>query len=479
MPFTVHHNLFPNTIYNTYRIPELPIGFFPTFDAAYSPSRTALATFYLQDPSTLNITGEGVGAAEITVTGNRLTNSMVTSVYQVNPNSDGNFIFSPLTKEFNITNAFVIVNLVIKMYQKTLQNINPTHQFLNWQWGAGAPLTVNVYAGMEQNAFYAREEQALKFFYFFDQFGRIVYTAASLDVVAHETGHAILDALMPGYFEPSILGKDGNLYPNPETGALHESFGDLTAMFLLLSLPKVSQTLIEQTNGNLHKRNFLNSLAEQFGQAMGEFALRDADNDLTLEQATNNYTDFEVHQLSNVFTGAIYDILVDFFNLNSVKNAATLTSTAEEVKKLVLNAILAGPAEGASYVDIVEGMLRLESDPQKQSIIKYQFFDKRHLCRLNYQDGGMLQLTRQYNKKPSSRSCSTLPNHACCKGHAIARCLHGNANMLSRSVYGSPMMRFSQVSPYTSTYVMDTRVALQPSCSTQRNVVPYRYYLGF
>jgi len=446
MPFNSYYNLFTNTIYNT-PLPKSPVQFFSNFDAVNNHCRIAKATFYLQDPSTLGTKGEGVRVANVSVTGNTLANSMITSVHQVNPNPDGNFVFSPLTEEFNITNAFVITNLVVKMYQKILQNINTTHKFLNWQWGAGQPLTVDVYAGMEQNAFYARSKKALKFFYFPDQSGKIVYTSESLDVVAHETGHAVLDALMPGYSNPTLLGRNGKLYSNPETGALHEAFGDLTAIFLLLSLPGVSNILINQTKGNVHIPTFLNSLAEEFGHASGQVALRNADNDLTFAQATNGYTNFEIHQLSSVFTGAIYDIFVDFFNLNKVKNAATLIATAENVQKLLLMAIFVGPQEGASYVDIVLEMFKLEPDPVKRDIIQYQFFTKRGLCRINYQGYGMSELiSTQYNKNPDNRSCATLPHHACRHGHAIAKCIHNNSantNRLPEKFYCPPTMLFS------------------------------------
>ncbi len=54
-----------------------------------------------------------------------------------------------------------------------------------------------------------------------------VFTCRSFDIVAHETGHAILDGLKPGWLDhPSN---------QPQTGGLHEWFGDLCAIFLTLS----------------------------------------------------------------------------------------------------------------------------------------------------------------------------------------------------------------------------------------------------
>ena len=51
--------------------------------------------------------------------------------------------------------------------------------------------------GMGVNAYYSRKERSLRFSYFHpnnDENAPLVYTCRSFDIVAHETGHAILDA---------------------------------------------------------------------------------------------------------------------------------------------------------------------------------------------------------------------------------------------------------------------------------------------
>jgi hypothetical protein len=102
----------------------------------------------------------------------------------------------------------------------------------------------------------------------------------------------VLDALQPGW-----LG----LANPPQTGGLHESFGDLTAIFLALSQLDQVEAVIAQTKANLHDKTFLSDLAEEFGLALGRpNGLRNADNDLKLSQVGT-----EVHAISQVFTGAI------------------------------------------------------------------------------------------------------------------------------------------------------------------------------
>jgi len=119
-------------------------------------------------------------------------------------------------------------------------------------------------------------------------------------VVAHETGHAVLDMLQPGWLEMK----------SAETLALHESFGDLTAILCLLAQLDVCEIIIAETKTNLKASNFFADLAEEFGVNVGrKRALRSAINDFKLGQTSN-----EPHELSQVFTGAVYDILAEIFN---------------------------------------------------------------------------------------------------------------------------------------------------------------------
>ena len=74
--------------------------------------------------------------------------------------------------------------------------------------------------------FYGREQRCLKFGDFVPtgQAER-VFTCRSSDIVSPEAAHAVLDGLKPDW----LLAHNP-----PQTGALHEAFGDLTAIFLSL-----------------------------------------------------------------------------------------------------------------------------------------------------------------------------------------------------------------------------------------------------
>lgn len=272
----------------------------------------------------------------------------------VTPNVFGDLIATPGTDAFDTVHTYAVVRQTLTMYQRARNN-GTSPAPLPWQWNTVTllePLKIFPKAGNNMNALYSRNERALKFF-FFNKPGDpptapLIFTCRSLDIVAHETGHAILDGLKPGW-----LGF-GN---PPQTGALHEAFGDLTAIFLTLSQLDQVEAVIAQTKGDLHDKSFLSDLAEQFGLALGRpNGLRNADNDLTLAQVGT-----QVHSLSQVFTGAVYDILADIYGFErrtSIKDdAATLYQTAQYVCGLVLRGIIAAPGTGATFADVANRML--------------------------------------------------------------------------------------------------------------------------
>jgi hypothetical protein len=145
----------------------------------------------------------------------------------------------------------------------------------------------------------------------------------------------------------------------PQTGALHEAFGDITAIFLALSQFDQVEAVIAQTRSNLHDKTFLSDVAEEFGLVLGRpNGLRNADNDLRLSQVGT-----EVHALSQVFTGGIYDVMADIFAFERkpAKNddAVVLYAVAQYLCGLLLRAIIAAPASNATFAHVVNQMLTI------------------------------------------------------------------------------------------------------------------------
>ncbi len=161
----------------------------------------------------------------------------------------------------------------------------------------GNRLIVVPHAGFGQNAFYDRESKSLQFYYF-DHEGKRVYTCLSTDIINHEFGHAVIDGVRPHLFESSLV----------ETGAFHESMGDLTAILIILRNNEFRGQLAEATGGDLSGASHLTNIAEQFGTAVsGQPYLRTALNKLKMSDVAG---ESGPHRVSEVLTGAMFDILL-------------------------------------------------------------------------------------------------------------------------------------------------------------------------
>ncbi|UGQ47327.1 gluzincin family metallopeptidase [Massilia endophytica] len=272
----------------------------------------------------------------------------------VSPNAFGDFIMSPNTDQFDAVHTFAVVRQTLTMYQRVLAE-GDSGAPLPWAWNSGQntnPLQVFPH-GLPNvmNAYYSRSDRALKFGDFVPSGSTDrIFTCRSFDIVSHETGHAVLDGLKPMWILSSAP---------PQTGGLHEAFGDLTAIFLCLSQLDQVEAVIAQTKADLHDKTFLADMAEQFGLALGRTnGLRNADNDLKLSETGN-----EVHAISQVFTGAVYDILADIFAFERqpglVDDAALLHRVGNYVCSLTLRSLVAAPDRNANYSHVVNQMLKI------------------------------------------------------------------------------------------------------------------------
>ena len=367
---------------------QSPISFIPTPSASYRKHRKAVALLlepgrprvglgeepvamygqgtrvlmWKQDPSVREIGTRKVFLPGLVLAGPRDARLMFGSpgIAAVAPNAFGDFVTMPDTPQFDAVHTYAVVRQTLTMYQRALAACGSDTP-LPWQWNSSvelAPLTIFPH-GLPNvmNAYYSRSEACLKFGDFVPT-GQLerVYTCRSFDIVSHETGHAVLDGLKPDW----LLANNP-----PQTGGLHEAFGDLTAIFLSLSQLDQCEAIIAQTRARLHDKTFLADIAEEFGLALGRSnGLRNADNDITLSQAGT-----QVHAISQVFTGAVYDILADFFALARnpalVDDAAVLHQVGDYLRSLVLRALIAAPDQAATYPDVVNGMLRLACEDDK------------------------------------------------------------------------------------------------------------------
>jgi hypothetical protein len=288
----------------------------------------------------------------------------------VSPNVFGDFLQTPGTDAFDAVQGYAVARMTLTMYERARSMAAGAPQPIPWQWNSPSnqdPVAVFPHGLPDvMNAFYSRSARSIKFGDFIRQGSsppERVYTCRSLDIVAHETGHAVLDGLKPNWISASNA---------PQTGGLHESFGDLSAIFLALSQLDQVEAVVAYTKANLHDKIFLSDMAEQFGLALGRpNGLRNADNNLALSQ-----TGTEVHAISQVFTGAIYDILADIFAFERRPalddDAATLHRVGQYLLSLVIRALIAAPNTNAGFADVANEMLAIASSDGKP--IQYQNF---------------------------------------------------------------------------------------------------------
>jgi hypothetical protein len=141
-----------------------------------------------------------------------------------------------------------------------------------------------------------------------------VYSGESPDILCHEMGHAILDALKPELWNVG----------SQEVAAFHEAFGDMSSILSALQLPVMRAAVISETDGRINRNSRLSRLAEQLGQAIRENYPDAVDRDC-LRNASNHFMyespllldssgpasvlTSEPHSFSRVFTGAFLDAL--------------------------------------------------------------------------------------------------------------------------------------------------------------------------
>lgn len=142
--------------------------------------------------------------------------------------------------------------------------------------------------------------------------GEAVPLALSLDVVAHEVGHAVLYSVM-GAPEPAER--------TAEYHATGEALADVGAALVALHFPSVVARLLAQTRGNLYALNLVSKLAEvsDIEQA------RTLDNEVRMDQLADlrlgpdgHFIDplglrRNEHSLAAPLTGAIWDCFVELY----------------------------------------------------------------------------------------------------------------------------------------------------------------------
>lgn len=306
----------------------------------------------------------GPGDSQITIKG----------LPYLSPDSNGDFLITPPAQyvvedvhkppvisveeqRFDAAHTYATVRKVLTMYQRILG------RELKWVWNTESnkePLAVYPHAKLGRAAYYDRGLRSLRFQYFYIKGKRPMFHCRSIDIVSHETAHAIFDSLKPNW-SVSEPGRRISL----GVAALQEALCDLTSIFFILSQLDLVEYIIVQTKADLHhKDNILATWCEQLEEIPGYMGARSAINDLKLSEAGTN-----VHRISEVFTAAVYDTLANIFNVNrepdSRNDAETLYQVSQYMLSLLVKSIVRSPESNASFTDVANEMIKItEGDGQ-------------------------------------------------------------------------------------------------------------------
>ena len=260
---------------------------------------------------------------------------------------------APGSPECLQVNAWATVQQVLEYYEDPRVLGRP----IPWSF-EGNRLMIVPQAGYRKNAFYHRKSKSLQLYYYGDP-RKPSYNSLSHDILAHETGHAILDGIRPYFLETSSW----------ETAAFHEALGDITAILLSLRDNNVRNFVERMFGTHVEQADFVAGLAAEFGRnTQNRPFLRTALNSMTFADAQR---DREAHKASQVITGAVFDILKAVANQYlsperqaERKKAATpangLWWAIERMGRLALQPLDLLPPADVRFLDYARAMLRVD-----------------------------------------------------------------------------------------------------------------------
>jgi hypothetical protein len=230
-------------------------------------------------------------------------------------------------------------------------------------WAATKRLRVHLDRGEDLNAFYDRK--SLSFFHH-GAADAIVYAAESPDVVCHQLGHAVLDALRPELWDVM----------STEAAAFHESFADLSSILCGLELESLRTAVWKETGARLFRSSRLSRLAESLGRALRQQrpdlvahdCLRDAVNAYFYRPPSALPPSGPASQLtaepanfSRVFTGGAFEALALMLATAARKPTTKhLLAVARDFAALLVHAVVHTPIVPAYLSQIAAHMLEAD-----------------------------------------------------------------------------------------------------------------------
>jgi hypothetical protein len=245
---------------------------------------------------------------------------------------------------FHQLNAYAIAARAIDLVEFELGRL------LTWGFEASR-LILLPHAGYLANAFYEEDTHSLQFYSFRQPDGSIYHTSLVHDVVAHETGHALLDAVRDRYTE-------GN---HRETSALHEAIGDLTAVFAAFSHEVVRNDFLNAAGPTLRGPNRVASIADDFEVgASGSLALRDISESVD-PRVFDDTSD--PHVLSLKLTGAMWECLIQMYEAarrGGAEPEAAFSLARTALQRMIVRGFDYLPPADATFAEFAAAVYRAD-----------------------------------------------------------------------------------------------------------------------
>lgn len=215
--------------------------------------------------------------------------------------------------------------------------------------------------GVRLNAFYDR--RSVQFFQF-NVGSATAFSGASVDVVAHEVGHGLLDAIRPDLWDSPFL----------EVGAYHEAFGDCVALLAAVQDSRQRSSLLAELP-DLWGENFIETTAEEL--SAGIRAVDSTHNAARPRHAFNYYNwqlpstlpidggpgelIAEEHSFAQVFTGAFWDLIILLFQAGAA-TSARLEDAARTAGRLLVAATPVAPEKARFFQSVGQFMVLADQD---------------------------------------------------------------------------------------------------------------------
>jgi hypothetical protein len=204
----------------------------------------------------------------------------------------------------------------------------------------------------DANAFYDRSGFVL---YEFTGGGKTSFSGESTDVVAHEVGHGLLDAIRPDLWDTPFM----------EVNAFHEAFGDCLALLTALGDARTRAALL---GVGLGKKNFVETTAEDLSDAIRRVA--PGHNAAAPRRALNSFAwqlpstlpsnggpgqlINESHSFAQVFTGCFWDLVRNV--LGKGGSSAALRTAVRTAARLLVRGASEAPEEARFFQAVGRAM---------------------------------------------------------------------------------------------------------------------------